>query len=121
MKKSIWVVDDDQSVLEVIKIFLEEKNFEVVTINDPTTVIDRVSEIDNPDLILIDVHMVGRNGISITKELKENNKTKDVKIVIMTADIHIDEKAQEANADGFIRKPFGIEELLDTVNSFITN
>ena len=74
MAKTIWVIDDDLGILEVIKIILIEQGYKVIAIND-------CEEIDNyvngklPNLILLDILMKGNDGLSIAKSMKSSIKT----------------------------------------------
>lgn len=118
MKKNIWIVDDDHSILEVVKILLEQQGYQVTVINDPQYLQQQLQQDGHPDLLIMDVYLAGENGIEVVKRLKQQEDTKNIKVLLMTADIHIDEKAREAQADGFIHKPFAIEELTNTIGSF---
>ncbi len=113
--KKIWVVDDDQAILDVIQTALEQKDFNVEVLHDPDLIYDRVKKNGSPDLMFIDVHMKKHDGRKITKELKKNTTTKNIPVILMTVDIHIEDKAREAQADGYLRKPFGIDTLLGSI------
>lgn len=110
MHKNVWIVDDDEGILEVTKIVLEEAGF---TVRDISTAELLYSEIKKtlPDLILLDLLLSGTDGREICQRLKQNSATRQVPVVLMSADTQIQEKFREAGADDYIKKPFDIEEL----------
>lgn len=122
MKKNIWIVDDDYTILEVLQILLSEQNYTLKVIGNPNEVLNSIHTGEQlPDLMFIDVHMAAADGISITKQIKSSDATKNIKVVLMTADIHIDEKAREAQADDFLKKPFAIEDFMHKVTQHLEN
>lgn len=119
MKKVIWVIDDDESILEVIKELLQNENFSVDVFSDSKTIDEKIDDTNyRPALIFLDVHMHRTDGRTVARRLKKQEKTKDIPIVLMTGDIHIEDKAKEAQANGFLKKPFGIEDLIGTINQY---
>lgn len=114
MAKTIWVIDDDLGILEVIKIILTEQGYKVIAISD-------CEEIDNylngklPNLILLDILMKGTDGLSIAKNMKNSIKTKHIPIVMVSADQKAEEKAKKAGANGLLKKPFNIDDLIAIV------
>jgi CheY-like chemotaxis protein len=117
MKKSIWVIDDDAAILEVICIILEQENFECVISKDAHELLKLLPK-KKPALILLDVLMSGIDGREIATTLKSDPNTQDIPIILMTADIHAEDKAKEARADDFIKKPFDIDVLIGKVKKY---
>ncbi|HLL60695.1 MAG TPA: response regulator [Candidatus Nitrosocosmicus sp.] len=118
MIKTVWIIDDDESILDVIDIVLEKEGYQSRTIRDASILDTLLQDQSKPDLILLDVLMSGIDGRDVAHNLKKHKNTKDIPIVIMTADIHVEEKAKAAGADGFLRKPFNIEDLIKIVKKF---
>ncbi len=113
-RKTIWVIDDDISILKAIEIILENENYHVVTIKNTKGIKKRlISNI--PDLILLDIWMSGKDGHQIAREFKKNNKTKDIPIIIISALSNIQDLARKSGADGYLKKPFNIDDLLKTI------
>lgn len=110
MKKKILVIDDDPAILEVIKIVLEEKGYEVATTLDGNKIEKKVIEI-NPKLILLDFLMIGPTGGDVTIKLKTNKKTKDIPIILISANHDIENLTRQFDVDGFLAKPFDIDQL----------
>ncbi|KKQ80460.1 MAG: Response regulator receiver [Candidatus Daviesbacteria bacterium GW2011_GWA1_38_7] len=113
-QKRILVVDDDLSILEVIKIILEEENYHVTTASKINT-IDSLFRDNIPDLILLDIWMTGIDGREIARRLKSHAKYKNIPIVVISAHNDTPKMAKEAGADGFLPKPFDIPNLVATV------
>lgn len=117
--KRILVVDDDEIMLEGLKIALEEEHHEVVTTNDNSDILKRVTSM-KPDLILIDYRMPGDDGAKITQTLKRDQRTKDIPVIMFSASKGAEEIAHQYGADSFLEKPFELDELIKRVHSFLS-
>lgn len=115
--KRVMVIDDDEPILEVIHIILAEKGYDVYTISDSTTVEEKITEY-NPDIILVDLWMTGLHGSKIVKKLKDDKKTKEIPIIMISANHEVEKISKEAHADDFLSKPFEIDDLVYTVNKY---
>lgn len=118
--KKILVVDDDPAILEVIKIILEDNNYQVET-SENGSVIQNFNSHRHPDLILLDVLLSGEDGRDIAKSLKQNKSTQKIPIVMISAHPTAYEGALKAGADDFISKPFDIDHLLKVVDKNINS
>lgn len=118
--KKILICDDDESIVEVIKIILESENFETATCNSGKGIERKVMEY-NPDLIFLDIWMPGIDGKEVTKILKKNPKTSGIPVIVISALNDTKDVAQEAGADGFLSKPFEMEELISTAKKYTTD
>ena len=119
MGKSILICDDDVDILEVTKIILQQKfNIETLThCNDIFQNFDRF----RPDLILMDLWIPDMGGEAVTRLLKSSDKTKDIPVIIFSANNDIEKVAINAGADGYLRKPFDIKTLNTTINRFLAD
>lgn len=115
--KKILVIDDDLAILEVIKIILEENGY-AVTVHANGADAVAVAEKLLPEVILIDIWISGFDGKELTKELKENKKTKEIPVVMVSAKYDAEKVAKEAGADAFLPKPFDITDLLAIVERY---
>ena len=106
-----FVVDDDISILELYTNILEIFGFTVVDTaqNGQEAVIKFKKFIIKPDLIIMDYHMPLKNGIEATQAILEIDKT--AKIVIVSGDPSIKEKALASGAICFKEKPFNLSEI----------
>lgn len=112
----ILVCDDDPGIIEVIKIILEENNFEVQTTSNGKGIQKLIHKF-SPDLIFLDLWMPGIDGREITKILKRDPQTKHIPIIIISALNDTENISEDIGADGFISKPFTIENLLDVIKN----
>lgn len=110
MSKKILIVDDDPDILEVTSMILETKGYDVSTSGDGNNIVEIM-----PDLLLLDIWMSGKYGSDICKELKANDKTRQIKIIMISANRDIAEIASECGADGFISKPFKMKDIVEEI------
>lgn len=116
-KRKILIADDDPAILEALTMMLEDAGYETETTMDGKTV-QEVKE--RPDLILLDIWMSGMDGRDICKHVKSKNTTKQIPIIMVSANRDAERIAKEAGADGFIAKPFDMSELLAKVSTYIS-
>lgn len=117
-KKRILVADDDPSILDVLKLMLEQVGgYDVSTTADGESVLEL--DEDLPDLILLDLWMSGIDGRDVCKSLKSNDRTKDLPLIIFSANRDVELISRTAGADDFLAKPFQMDELLSKVARLI--
>jgi CheY-like chemotaxis protein len=116
--KKILIVDDNSSILDAIKTMLAYKGY-VVTITMDGDIVGRVTK-ELPDLLLLDIWMSGIDGRDICQFLKNQDITKKVPIILISANKDVAEIAQSVGADDFIEKPFEMKELLEKVEKQVT-
>lgn len=116
----ILVVDDDIDILEAVQIMLEQAGYEVFITPRGEEAFSQSDEY-KPELILLDVLLSGKDGRVICRELKNQEKTKHIPIIMFSA--HPDAKYStiEAGADDFISKPFNMDELLNKIETHTSN
>lgn len=113
--KKVLVVDDDNDILDVIRIILEDEGYEVSTLDSGREVMDEVAN-NMPDLILLDVMLCGMDGRDICKSLKSHALYKLIPIIMISASHNLQGFLdEEGTADGFISKPFDIDNLIRVV------
>ena len=119
MKKRILVIDDDEDILSILEILFGDEDYEVILLNTGTTAED-VRKI-HPDVILLDVRIHGyeKSGDQICNEIKSLNNTKNIPVILLSAEFNVSKLALECGADGFMRKPFNVDALIDQVNRIL--
>lgn len=115
-RKKILVADDEEIVQEVISRALDKEKYEIYSVSNGIEAIQKVHSI-NPDLILLDINMPGKNGLQVCQELKENPETTKIPIMFVSArtDENVIEKGFDVGADDYLTKPFKLEELVTKV------
>ena len=109
-------VDDSPTILKEISCFLENENFSVVTINDPLKAVLSIIR-HKPDLILLDLNMLGIDGYELCRIIRNNSIFKKTPIIFVTGSKGIVDKvkAKLVGASGYLTKPFTRTELLKIV------
>ena len=117
MTKTIFIVDDDVAILELLRIVLEEEGFTVVA----DTGGDMISIATNsqPDAILLDIWMRGIDGRELSRQVKSDPKLASIPVILMSAHSHAGSIVDEAMADDFIEKPFDIDTMLKVVRRYV--
>jgi len=117
MSKKILAVDDDNDILDVIRIILEDEGYEVFTLANGKQVLELVEE-KVPDLILLDVMLGGLDGRDICRELKAHEVFKKIPVVMISASHNLNNLLLMPGApDNFLAKPFDIDRLIDMVKT----
>jgi CheY-like chemotaxis protein len=117
MKKNVLICDDDHDILEVTRMVLELRGFQVTTITDCNDIVNVVADI-KPALILMDLWVPAAGGAVATQLLKAEAHTRDIPVVLFSANNNIEKVAQECGADDFLRKPYDIKDLESKVEQF---
>jgi DNA-binding response OmpR family regulator len=110
-RKKLVIFDDDEDLLSICSYFLEQSGWQVSTFTDCTQIIERVSEIA-PDVILMDNWIPEEGGITATRALKASDQLKHIPVVYFSANSDIEKLCAEAGADGYLAKPFDLDELV---------
>ena len=120
MGKKILIVDDSESIREVVSFTLENAGHEVVKAVDGQ---DALTYLDGQkyDLIITDLHMPNVNGIELIKKVRVIEQYKFVPILFLTTESQTAKKmeAKDAGATGWIVKPFVPEKLLEAINKVV--
>ena len=117
--KRILVVDDHPDILEVVKMTLEIAGYEVST--SLTGACFQQLENDLPDLILLDVLLSGEDGYAICQRLKDDEKTRHIPVILLSAHTGLPETADGCGADDFLAKPFRIAIIRDMVKKYLAD
>ena len=113
----ILVVDDEPSILELIKANLEARGYQVSTAADGDEAI-RIAEKEKPELILLDIIMPGMDGFAVCRKIRQWSA---VPILMLSAreGENYKEMCAACGADDYLTKPFVLKELLSMVRSIL--
>ncbi len=112
--KKILVVDDDITTRTLLKMLLEMEGFQtIISTMEIENIFNHIHN-DEPDVLLIDVHLQNVSGIEIVKNIRQNPDRSGLRI-LMTSGMDVQDKCIEAGANGFLLKPFMPEELINWI------
>lgn len=114
----ILVVDDDSGIGEMLQTLLEFYNFDVTVTERPDQTEKLIQE-KNIDLVMLDMLISGVNGTEVCARLRENEETKDVPVLMMSALHDAGAKCKKAGANDFIAKPFEMDDLIAKINKIL--
>lgn len=119
--KEILIVDDDESIIQTLKMRLETNGYKVFTALNGVEGLEKAKEA-TPDLILLNIMMPRLNGIMTTLKLKGIAQTKSIPIIIMTGIKEREEMilAKHVGAADYITKPFDSAELLKKIEKLLS-
>lgn len=122
MPTRILLVDDEPSLVKLVKKRLETEGFEVSVAMDGEEALEKAVK-ETPDLIILDVMLPKMNGYDVCRRLKSDARYEKIPIILFTALAQEkDEKfGLESGADGYIRKPFRALELIEKIRFHLKN
>jgi len=110
MSSKVLVVDDEDHIVELARIYLTREGYEVEGVGDGSQALARFGQI-KPDLVILDIMLPGANGLEICKEIRKQSQ---VPIIMLTARDEVTDKVVglEVGADDYLTKPFHPQELV---------
>ena len=121
-KPKIAIIDDEKDLVETLKSFLEERNFSVSTAYGGRDGLEIIKK-EKPDMVILDVMMPDMDGRDVLVELKKNEDTKKIPVIMLTIrsePFDIDYGIQ-LGADGYLSKPYTASALLKHINAVLKN
>jgi len=120
MAKKIMVVDDEQDIVELVKVILQAKGFDVITFDNARDAWAELKKGNIPDLVLLDIRMPEMSGNDFCDKVESDKRFKEMKIVVFTASIDLGLAFKEINnVAGFIAKPFDNEGLVKELTKYL--
>lgn len=119
-KQRILVVDDDRSIVKVVRGYLEQASFEVLTAYDGEGALHALRS-ERPDLLVLDLMLPDRDGWEITRMIRSDRTLGQTPIIMLTARVEDTDKivGLEMGADDYITKPFNAREIVARVRSLL--
>lgn len=120
MAKNVLIVDDTISTVDLFKEILKLGGFNPLVAFNGLDALQIVRK-QQVDCIILDIMMPGIDGISVCRSIKQNPKTQDIPIAIITAyyDDLIERRSFQAGANAVLKKPIDHEDLLEVINELI--
>ena len=116
MSEKIMVIDDEPDIIFLLRDFFTLNDYEVITAQNAEEAEEKLNE--NPDLILLDINMPGKNGLELCKQIRSRTQCP---IIFLTARAHEEDilAGLSIGGDDYITKPFNIRELLGRVQAHL--
>lgn len=120
MSRKVLVVDDEAPIREMLVFVLEQNGFQAIEAEDYDSAIAAMVE-PYPDMVLLDWMLPGGSGIQIAKKFKQNEHTRQIPIIMLTARGEEEDKVRglEVGADDYVTKPFSPKELMARIKAVI--
>ena len=118
MMKKILVVDDEDDILQFLKLVLQEKGYGVATASGGHEALTR-AQLEKPDLILLDIMMPQMDGWEVLKLLRVDPETARIPVAMLSARTEAKDRVQglQEGAIDYICKPFSLQELLGKIET----
>ena len=120
-KKKILCIEDEPEMIDLIKLILERKGFEVLGAVGGKEGLEVIRR-EMPDLILLDLMMPDVDGWEVFRQMRADEQMKDIPVIVVTAKAQSIDKVlglHIAKVDDYVTKPFGPQELLRSVNKVL--
>ncbi len=117
VRKKIMVVDDEEHLLKIIGTRLEKSGFDVITVCESKTVLER-AKAERPDLLILDIMMPELNGVELGHQLRQDPITREMPVIFLTALMKREEidVAGRGSSRPVLAKPFDSAELLREIS-----
>jgi DNA-binding response OmpR family regulator len=115
----VLMIDDDQEIVRGACLRLAAAGYRMLTAGDAEAGI-AAARANHPDVILLDVRLPRRDGLSVLSELKRRSETKHVPVVMLSASVVDQQAALDAGARFFLRKPYRGDMLVQAVSAALT-
>ncbi|MCK4315247.1 MAG: response regulator [Anaerolineae bacterium] len=120
-KRTVVCVEDEPEMIDLVKLILGRKGFDLVGAVGGREGIEVVRRL-KPDLVLLDLMMPDMDGWEVYQQMKADDALKDIPVIVVTAKAQSIDKVlglHIAKVDDYVTKPFGPQELLQSVNKVL--
>ncbi len=114
----VMIVDDDPDIVLLLQVMLEDAGYSVLTTENGEDV-EKLTADTLPQLIILDMFLSGKDGRVLARHLKQQEYTRNVPILMLSAHPMAELEARLAGADAFLAKPFEIDDVLAKVEAYV--
>jgi len=116
----LLIVDDSTDLLDAMELILMQKGYIIKTLPGNTNIFKEINAF-NPDLLILDIFLAGKDGREICKELRKIVENKYLCIIMFSASPKALEDYRSYGADDCLEKPFGINNLIEKIEHVLSN
>ncbi|HEV7240889.1 MAG TPA: response regulator [Thermoanaerobaculia bacterium] len=118
--RKILVVEDNDMNMQLVEFLLEEGGYDIVKATSGEEALSLTREGVAPDLILMDIHLPGMDGLSVVRAMKADTRTARIPILALTAHAMRGDRDRflEAGCDGYISKPIDVKTFLSAIEQY---
>ncbi|WP_372885271.1 response regulator transcription factor [Shimia sp.] len=122
MGKRVLLIEDEPNIIEAISFILSRDGWQVSTHSNGHDAVGVVQD-KTPDLLILDVMLPGKSGYDILRELRDEDRTANLPVLMLTArgQTRDREMAEHAGASRFMTKPFSNAEVLEVVRELVAS
>ena len=120
-KRVVVCIEDEPEMIDLVKLILEQHNFEVFGAVGGEDGLEQIKQID-PDLVLLDLMMPGMDGWEVYQKMKASEMMRQIPVIIVTAKAQSIDKVlglHIAKVDDYVTKPFGPKDLVESVQKVL--
>lgn len=117
----VLVVEDDPALREIYAGALRGFGHDVRTASDGSAALNTLGNGWEPCVVFLDLRMPGMDGWEFSRRLREDDRHRDVRVVVVAAHFRIDQEAAEIGADGWLQKPFDLTRLDEETRALCAN
>ncbi len=121
VQKRVVCIEDEPEMIDLVRLILGRKGFQVIGANGGIEGLETVRRV-KPDLVLLDLMMPDMDGWEVYQQVKADPALRDIPVVVVTAKAQSIDKVlglHIAKVDDYITKPFGPQELLESVEKIL--
>jgi CheY-like chemotaxis protein len=117
----VLVVEDNDMNMQLVEYLLEEGGYSIVKAASGEEALSIARGGDPVDLILMDIHLPGIDGLSVVREMKTDARTRSIPILALTAHAMRGDRDRflEAGCDGYISKPIDVKTFLSSIRTYL--
>jgi DNA-binding response OmpR family regulator len=116
-EKTILIVDDEPDILLFLEALFLDADYRVLTAATGEKLF-QLLKYERPGIILLDMLLSGTDGREVVRRLKEQESTAQIPVLLISAHPHAEQEARAIGADGFLAKPFDIDDILAVVSTY---